>query len=108
MVHLLLPKADSVQIDAEQSPYLTEKLKIWMLPTLAIVNNEKTTDYIVGLDDMGGVDDFHTDTLAARIGQSGGLTYKKADCSQPAVKQSGIRKGGAAYKADGDEDSDFD
>lgn len=29
------------QINAEKSPYLTEKLKIWMLPTLALIKNEK-------------------------------------------------------------------
>ena len=46
------------QIDAEKSPYLTEKLKIWMLPTLALIKNEKVIDYIVGLDDVGGSDDF--------------------------------------------------
>lgn len=36
------------QINAEKSPYLTDKLKIWMLPTLALVKNEKVDDYIVG------------------------------------------------------------
>lgn len=97
-----------MQIDAEQSPYLTEKLSIWMLPTLAIVNNEKTTDYIVGLDDMGGVDSFTTDVLAARLGQSGAVTYKPGQYTQPTVRPSGIRKGGAIDKGDGDEDSDFD
>ena len=35
-----------------------ERLKIWMLPTLAIIRNEKTTDYVVGLDDLGGSADF--------------------------------------------------
>ena len=29
--------AHRVQIDAEKSPFLVEKLKIWMLPTLACV-----------------------------------------------------------------------
>ena len=29
--------AQCVQIDAEKSPFLVEKLKIWMLPTLACV-----------------------------------------------------------------------
>lgn len=31
-----------------------------MLPTLAIIKNEKTTDYVVGLDELGGVEDFST------------------------------------------------
>jgi hypothetical protein len=29
------------QINAEKSPYLVEKLKVWMLPTLALIKNEK-------------------------------------------------------------------
>lgn len=50
----------SLQIDAEKSPFLVERLKIWMLPTLAVIKKEKTTDYIVGLDELGGTDDFST------------------------------------------------
>ena len=49
------------QINAEKSPYLVERLKIWMLPTLALIRQEKTVDYVVGFDDMGGKDDFSTE-----------------------------------------------
>ena len=38
-----------------------DKLKIWMLPTLALIRQEKTVDYVVGFDDMGGKDDFSTE-----------------------------------------------
>lgn len=38
-----------------------ERLKIWMLPTLALVKQEKTVDYVVGFDELGGRDDFHTE-----------------------------------------------
>lgn len=43
-----------------------ERLKVWMLPTLAVVKHEKTTDYVVGLDDLGGVEDFTTEALVGR------------------------------------------
>ena len=46
---------------------MTERLKIFMLPTLALIKHEKTVDYVVGFDDLGGADDFSTDTLAARL-----------------------------------------
>lgn len=52
-----------MQIHAEKSPYLVEKLKIWMLPTLALIRQEKTVDYVVGFDDMGGKDDFTTEVF---------------------------------------------
>lgn len=37
-----------------------------MLPTLAIVKSGKTTDYVVGFDDLGGTDDFSTSALEQR------------------------------------------
>ena len=54
-----------MQINAEKSPYLVEKLKIWMLPTLALIRQEKTVDYVVGFDDLGGKDDFTTEVIMA-------------------------------------------
>lgn len=48
------------QINAEKAPYLTDKLKVWMLPTLALIKSEKVIDYVVGFDDLGGKDDFST------------------------------------------------
>lgn len=37
-----------------------------MLPTLAVIKFEKTTDYVVGLDELGGTEDFSTEVLEAR------------------------------------------
>ena len=34
-----------VKVHAEKFPYLTEKLQIWMLPTLALIRKEKVIDY---------------------------------------------------------------
>jgi thioredoxin-like negative regulator of GroEL len=55
------------QINAEKSPFLTERLKVWMLPTLALIRSGKTVDYVVGFQDLGGVDDFPTSVLEARL-----------------------------------------
>ncbi len=55
------PVQPRMQIHAEKSPYLVEKLKIWMLPTLALIRQEKTIDYVVGFDDLGSKDDFTTE-----------------------------------------------
>ena len=46
-----------------------------MLPTLACVKKEKTVDYVVGFDELGGSDDFTTHTLAGRLSLHGLLTY---------------------------------
>lgn len=36
-----------VKINAEKSPFLAEKLKIIVLPTLALIKNAKVDDYVV-------------------------------------------------------------
>lgn len=97
-----------LQIDAEKSPYLTEKLKIWMLPTLALIKNEKVVDYVVGLDDLGGRDDFTTEVLANRLAAASVIQPDEGVRAQKAVKQSGVRKGQHLTKTDEDEDSDFE
>ncbi len=103
----------TIQIDAEKSPYLTDKLKIWMLPTLALIRNEKVVDYVVGFDDFGGTDDFDTGALAERleaaeaIRSSDGARYKAAQAAKAAADAKTIRSG--IYQHTGsDEDSDFE
>lgn len=57
-----------MQINAEKAPFLTDRLKIWMLPTLALIKQEKTTDYVVGFDELGGKDDFKTGGTLVMLG----------------------------------------
>lgn len=52
-----------VRIDAEKSPFVAERLKIWMLPTVVLVRDGKTDHSIVGFDELGGGDDFPTEAL---------------------------------------------
>ncbi|KAI3931955.1 hypothetical protein MKW98_012365 [Papaver atlanticum] len=59
-----------VKINAEKSPFLAEKLKIIVLPTLALIKNTKVDDYVVGFDELGGTDDFSTEELEKRIARS--------------------------------------
>ena len=96
-----------LQIDAEKSPFLVERLKIWMLPTLALIKSEKTVDYVVGLDELGGTDDFKTDTLRARLAAAGVLHWEGGGGgrSAPPPLQRSVR---GAARGPEDEDSDFD
>lgn len=50
-------------INIEKSPYLAEKLRIVMLPTIMIINKGKTEHSIIGFDEMGGRDDFEVEDL---------------------------------------------
>ncbi|RWR81434.1 thioredoxin domain-containing protein 9 [Cinnamomum micranthum f. kanehirae] len=59
-----------VKIHAEKSPFLAEKLKIVVLPTLALIKNAKVDDYVVGFDQLGGTDEFSTEELEERLAKS--------------------------------------
>lgn len=54
-----------LKIDAEKSPFVCERLNIWMLPSLVLVKDGKTEHTIVGLDEFGGEDDFSEEVFEA-------------------------------------------
>ncbi|KAK3238821.1 hypothetical protein CYMTET_51200 [Cymbomonas tetramitiformis] len=103
-----------IKIDAEKSPYLTEKLKIWMLPTLCLVKNEKVEDYVIGFNELGGSDDFPQSYLLARLANSSMLNYEGEGVAKPKPLEPGeaarkIRTGGHGTREldSEDENSDF-
>ena len=108
------------RIDAEKSPFLTERLKILMLPTLALISKEKVLDYIVGFDDLGGTDDFPTEHLRLVLASKNALNYEGGDddadanprrrkpaAAEPAEKKNLRKGGGNLVLGSDDEDSDF-
>lgn len=52
-----------VRVNAERFPFVAERLKIWMLPTLVLIKDGRTDHSVVGFDELGGKDDFPTETL---------------------------------------------
>jgi len=64
-----------VKIDAERSKFLTERLKIKVIPTIALIRDSKTIDYIVGFTDLGNTDDFDTEMLEWRIARADIIDY---------------------------------
>ena len=99
-----------MQINAEKSPYLVDKLRIWMLPTLALIRREKTVDYVVGFNELGGTDDFSTEALEARLAAADVVTLDAGDMQaqvRPAPSKS-VRQSELSRRGESDEDSDFD
>ncbi|XP_067616595.1 thioredoxin domain-containing protein 9 [Eurosta solidaginis] len=100
------------KVNAEKSPFLTQRLRIKVIPTIALVKDSKTKDFIVGFTDLGNCDDFSTEMLEWRIAQSGVIDYKGDLMTPPDVKKKSyinrvnktIRSG---YDSD-DSDIDFD
>ncbi|XP_074564360.1 thioredoxin domain-containing protein 9 homolog [Curcuma longa] len=73
-----------IKVQAEKSPFLTEKLRIIMLPTLALVKNAKVEDYVVGFDELGGTDGFSTEELEERLAKSQVIVFDGEVPSHPA------------------------
>lgn len=102
-----------VKIDAERAMWLAQRLKIKVLPTIACIFNSKTKDYIVGFDDLGGMDDFPTEMLEWRLSIAEMLDYngeKPTLKGKPQEKVFGYapKKKGIQGHDDESDDSDFE
>lgn len=65
------------KLNVMQCPFLIARLRIKIIPTIALVVNGKSKDYIVGFTDLGNRDDFLTETLEYRISLSGVITFEE-------------------------------
>ena len=63
------------KINAEKCHFLVQRLKIKVLPTICLTKEGKTVDWIIGFDDLGGVDDFPSVMLEWRMGQNDIVHY---------------------------------
>ncbi|EZA50151.1 hypothetical protein DMN91_001607 [Ooceraea biroi] len=80
------------KLNVERCPFLTERLRIRIIPTIALIVNGKTKDYIVGFTELGNCDDFSTTTLQCRLAQSGVINYDDDLHSSEMSKKSLILK----------------
>jgi len=64
-----------LKVDAEKSPFLVERLHIWMMPSILIIKNGKTDHTITGFEEFGGTDDFSTRMVEYVLGNHGALNY---------------------------------
>ena len=64
-----------IKINAEKVHFLIERLKIKIMPTMALIKENKPIDYIVGFADLGNTDDFSSEMLEWRIATTGILEY---------------------------------
>uniref|UniRef100_A0A0M3IS99 Thioredoxin domain-containing protein 9 n=1 Tax=Ascaris lumbricoides TaxID=6252 RepID=A0A0M3IS99_ASCLU len=64
-----------VRVNAEKFLFLTQRLNIRVIPTICVIIDSKAVDYIRGFDDLGGTDEFKTETLEWRLARSGVIDY---------------------------------
>lgn len=92
-----------IKLNAEKSVYLSEKLRIVVLPTLALVKNAKVEDYVVGFDELGGTDDFSTEELEERIAKAGVIIFEgesSGRTSKSKAPTKNVRHGSTSYSSD--------
>lgn len=107
-------EAKFCKVNAEKCPFLTQRLRIKVIPSIALIKDSKTKDYIVGFTDLGNCDDFSTEMLEWRIAQSGAIEYNGDLLTPPDDKKKKKPSGYSAKKTirggydSDDSDIDFD
>ena len=99
-----------IKLNVDRAPFLCQRLNVRILPTIAIVIDAKTKEYIKGFDDLGGHDEFPTEMLEWRLGCAGAINYSGNLLEPP---DAGKPKKQVTYHAkktirQGDLDSDSD
>lgn len=67
-----------LKINAEKIPFLVERLRIMVIPTLVLVIAGKVAHQVVGFDELGGTDDFTTEKLAQVLHQHNVISLTEA------------------------------
>jgi hypothetical protein len=65
-----------VKLSVDRAPFITERLHIKTLPTIALLIDNIVKDKIIGFSDLGNHDDFSTEMLEWRLGVGGVIDYK--------------------------------
>ncbi|KAI8808866.1 thioredoxin-like protein [Cladochytrium replicatum] len=60
-------KTRFMKIDVEDAPFLVDKLKVKVLPTVICFVDSVSVDRIIGFDELGGTDSFSTANLEKRL-----------------------------------------
>ncbi|MBN3296773.1 thioredoxin domain-containing protein 9 isoform X2 [Amia ocellicauda] len=103
-----------IKLNVEKAPFLTERLRVKVIPTLALVKDGKTKDYVVGFTDLGNTDEFTTEILEWRLGcseiinYSGNLMEPPIQGQKPKSKFTKVEKKtirGRGYESDSDDDN---
>ncbi|XP_061925765.1 thioredoxin domain-containing protein 9 [Entelurus aequoreus] len=101
-----------IKLNVEKAPFLTERLRIKIIPTLALLIDGKSKDYVVGFADLGNTDEFSTEVLEWRLGCGSVINYSGNLMEPPTATHSKFTKvekktiRGRGYDTDSDEEDD--
>ncbi|XP_030754203.1 thioredoxin domain-containing protein 9 [Sitophilus oryzae] len=97
---ILAPKhleARFVKFNAEKCPFLAERLKIKVIPTIVLIQKTILVDKVVGFTQLGNRDDFSTETLEWRLAQNEVIKYE-GDLTTPPDQQENKKSKGYGKK----------
>ncbi|KAJ6299082.1 hypothetical protein OIU76_020121 [Salix suchowensis] len=94
-----------VKIHVEKSPFLADKLKIVVLPTLALIKNAKVDDYVVGFDELGGTNEFNTEDMEERLAKPQ-VIFSEGESSLNSAKSSAQTRSARQNESNDSSDSD--
>jgi len=104
-----------IKLNVEKAPFLSERLHIKVIPTMALLIDGITKDFIVGFGDLGNTDEFSTEMLEWRLGCTDVINYSGNRMEPPSltkrpgtkftkVEKKSIR--GKGYDSDSDSEDD--
>lgn len=112
---LLAPKhleAKFITLNVEKCPFLVERLNIRVLPTIYVAVNNKSVCHIRGFTELGNTDEFSTEMLEWRLGQTKVIHYDGEmplnGPGGPTKNKINILKASKTIRENSDEDSDDD
>ncbi|TNN28570.1 Thioredoxin domain-containing protein 9 [Liparis tanakae] len=103
-----------IKLNVDKAPFLTEKLRVKIIPTLALLIDGKTKDFVVGFADLGNTDEFTTEMLEWRLGCADVINYSGNIMEPPTMTHKGTKitkvekktiRGGT-YDTDSDSEDD--
>ncbi|KAL1521635.1 hypothetical protein AB1Y20_021293 [Prymnesium parvum] len=80
-LRILAPKhlaCKFVTLNAEKAPFFVTKLAIQMLPTIMVFKDGIKIEQLIGLDELGGKQDFRTEVLELWLSKQGCISISKA------------------------------
>ena len=103
-----------VKINAEKAPFFVQKLQVKMLPSVVMFKDGIAIDRLVGLDELGGTQEFETGALEKRLAKGGvilakggdgeGEDGKRRDGVRGSIRSGGNQRGGELNSDDDDDD----
>lgn len=69
------PETKFCKIDAEKCPFLCDRLKIRVIPSVLLIKDQQTSGHIMGFTELGNTDEFTTEMLEWRIAHGQVINY---------------------------------